>query len=292
MCVPCTEVVAAAEVDVAERLEVRDRARPHPCALRRGEAEEELGRLRDQVGARDLRGLRHLLRQRTAAVEAAAREAAADRREVEQLRVAQTLSRVVDVRAHVGADEDRDVVRLELGVERVAREALGVEEHRLAGAAVVRQQTAQRVGCEPPEVRQPPGHRDAEPRRRRRVVAVEPGEHVGSRRPARRAGRRGRPRPARSRSRGAAAVRAPRCRCSARRGRRRADAARADGGRPPCAAACCRSAGRRARRGRRRRQRRQRRRRAPASGSASSGCRGDAHERCELLLQVAHARAA
>ena len=58
-----TEVVAAAEVDVAERLEVRDRARPHAGLLRRGEAEEQLGRVRDQVGARNLRGLCELLRQ-------------------------------------------------------------------------------------------------------------------------------------------------------------------------------------------------------------------------------------
>jgi hypothetical protein len=36
------EVVVTAEVDVAERLEVRDRPRAETGALRRGEAEEEL----------------------------------------------------------------------------------------------------------------------------------------------------------------------------------------------------------------------------------------------------------
>src|SRR5205807_149479 len=43
--------VAAAQVDVAERLEVRDLPRPQVLRLRRGEAKEELGGLRDQVGA-------------------------------------------------------------------------------------------------------------------------------------------------------------------------------------------------------------------------------------------------
>ena len=126
------EVVAAAEIDVAERLEVRDLARPHAGALRRGEAEKELRRVGDQVGAGHLRRYGHLLRQRPAAVEASAGEATADRRELEQLGVAQTLRRVVDVRAHVGADQEGDVVRLELRVERVALEPLGVEQHRLA----------------------------------------------------------------------------------------------------------------------------------------------------------------
>ena len=75
-----TEVVAVAQVDVAERLEVRDRPRPHAGLLGRREPEEELGGVGDQVGARDLRRLRELLRQRASAVEAAACEAAADRR--------------------------------------------------------------------------------------------------------------------------------------------------------------------------------------------------------------------
>src|SRR5581483_2752064 len=81
------EVVAAAEVDVAERLEVRDLARPHPRLLRRGEAEEELGGVRDQVRAGNLRRERHLLRQRRLPIEADAGEATEDARELEQPRL-------------------------------------------------------------------------------------------------------------------------------------------------------------------------------------------------------------
>ncbi len=81
------KVVAAAEVDVAQRLEVRDLPRSHARALRRGEAEKELGGIGNQRGAGDARGDREALRQRLLAVEAAADEAAADRRELEELRV-------------------------------------------------------------------------------------------------------------------------------------------------------------------------------------------------------------
>ena len=45
------EVAVGAEVGVAERLEVRDLRRPEPRLLRRREAEEELGSVRDEVGA-------------------------------------------------------------------------------------------------------------------------------------------------------------------------------------------------------------------------------------------------
>ena len=134
------EVVAAAQVDVAERLEVRDLPRPHAGLLRRGEAEEELGRLRDQVGARELRG--HAPSASAATAPPSKPPPAKPRRidvNVEELRVAEALLRVVDVRAHVGAEQDRDVVLLEPRVGRVAGKAARVDQHRLAGAPVVRQ---------------------------------------------------------------------------------------------------------------------------------------------------------
>src|SRR5207248_6959029 len=118
------EVVAAAEVDVAERLEVRDRTRPHAGLLRRGEAEEELRRVGDQICARDLRRLGKLFRERALAVEAAAGEAAPDRRHREQLRPAEPRDGIVDVPALVRAEEDRDVVPFEARVGWVARKAL------------------------------------------------------------------------------------------------------------------------------------------------------------------------
>ena len=172
------EVVAAAEVDVAQRLEVRDRTRPHAGALCRREAEEQLGRVGDQVGARDLRGLRHLLRQGLAAFEAATREAAANRRHVEELRVANALRRILDVVTRVGAQEEDDVVLLEPRVAGIAREALGVDQHRLACAAVVRQVTPCCIGDELVEVRLPPRDGHAEAGRRRRVVGIESREHA------------------------------------------------------------------------------------------------------------------
>ena len=172
------EVVAAPEVDVAERLEVRDLPGAHAGALGRRETEEELGGVRDQGRARDAGGDGELLRQRLAAVEAAAREAAADRRDLEELRVTQPLLGVVDVRVRVGAEEDRDVVRLEPRRRRVAREAVGVEDHGTARASVVRQQPAGRVRHEPAEVRQPPCHGHAEAGGRGHVVGVEAVEGV------------------------------------------------------------------------------------------------------------------
>ena len=58
-----SEVAAPRQVDVAERLEVGDPRRPEPGTLGGGEAEKELRRVRDQLGARDAGGERHPLRQ-------------------------------------------------------------------------------------------------------------------------------------------------------------------------------------------------------------------------------------
>jgi hypothetical protein len=88
------EVVAAAKVDVAEGLEVRDRARPHAGALRRGEAEKELGRVGDQVGTGDAGAHRHLLGKRGTALEPAAREAAAQARDLERMPVSRRPDRL------------------------------------------------------------------------------------------------------------------------------------------------------------------------------------------------------
>ena len=172
------EVVAAAEVDVTERLEVRNRPGTETGLLRRGEPEEELGRLRNQVGARDLRSDCHLLRQRTAAVEPAAGETATDRGQREELRVADPLRRVVDVRARVGAQQDRHLVRLEPRVERVALEALRVEQYRPVSATVVRQIARKRVRRQAVEIRQTPGNRHTETGGRRIVIRIEPGEQM------------------------------------------------------------------------------------------------------------------
>ena len=80
MCVPLAEV-AALRVGVAERLEVRDPRRAEAGLLRRGEAEEELGRRRGS-GRRPARSAASAIcfGRLVPAVEAAAREAAADAR--------------------------------------------------------------------------------------------------------------------------------------------------------------------------------------------------------------------
>ena len=49
------EVAIGPEVGVTERLEVRDSGRPEARLLRRREAEEELGSVRDEAGASDSR---------------------------------------------------------------------------------------------------------------------------------------------------------------------------------------------------------------------------------------------
>ena len=94
------EVAVAAHGGEPERLEVRDPLAARLLRLRRGEAEEELGAVRDQVGARDARGHRHLLRQALPAREAAADEAAPDARDAERpARVAEERVRRAPARA-------------------------------------------------------------------------------------------------------------------------------------------------------------------------------------------------
>ena len=61
---------------------------------------------------------------------------------------------------------------------RIAREAPGLAERRLPGAAVVRKVRERRGLHVAVEVRQTPGDRHPEPGRRRRVVGVELREHL------------------------------------------------------------------------------------------------------------------
>ena len=64
----------------------------------------------------------------------------------------------------VAAQEHGDVVRLEDGVVRIAREAAGRQQHGLAGATIERQVRASPAPATSlGEVRQPPRDRDAEP---------------------------------------------------------------------------------------------------------------------------------
>ena len=176
------EVVAAAEVDVAERLEVRDRAGSHPGLLRRGEAEEELGRVRDQVGARDTAP-------RAPSASAASwlpskPPPAKPRRIVvnvnsfvvaEPLRSRRRCARAASRRSRIATSFDSSTVSAGSLWNRTR-----VEQHRLSRPAVVRQSACRCGRDEPPEVRQAPRDRDAEAGRRRRVVAAR-----GRRAPAR-----------------------------------------------------------------------------------------------------------
>src|SRR4029450_1260310 len=106
-------------------LEVRDSGRTEPRLLRRREAEEKLGRVRDELGAGNSRGERHLLRQALPAVEATAHEPAADARELEGVaHVVEDLRRDgLDVVAAVAAKEEGDVVLLEDQLVGIARES-------------------------------------------------------------------------------------------------------------------------------------------------------------------------
>src|SRR2546423_13366480 len=74
---PGAEIRLRAEVDEPKRLEVGDLARPESVLLRRREAEEELGIVRDQVRTRNAGCARQLLRQASAAAQGGADEAAA-----------------------------------------------------------------------------------------------------------------------------------------------------------------------------------------------------------------------
>ena len=73
------------------------------------------------------------------AVEAAACEAAAEARHVEDVERTDALERVVDVRPQIAAEQDRDVVLLEHRLLRIARETARGEQGGLAGPAVVRE---------------------------------------------------------------------------------------------------------------------------------------------------------
>ena len=84
---------------------------------------EQLGAVRDQLGARDAGGQGHLLGQADAAVEAAAGEALADRCHVEQVQLLEhRLRRVRDVLEVIAAEQDGDVVLLEHRPLRIAAE--------------------------------------------------------------------------------------------------------------------------------------------------------------------------
>ena len=183
---PVREVAAVREVGVAERLDVRDARRSEPGLLRRGEAEEELGPVRNEIGAVDPRRPRHLLRQARPAVEAAPDEPLADARHLEQPTefVEHRLRTGPDVRERVAAEEDRHVVRLELRRGRVGREPDGVlEDANLVptgrgGAAIhgdVRRGLAGDVAV---EVRETPGDGDTQSCGRLLEPCIEVGERV------------------------------------------------------------------------------------------------------------------
>ena len=173
------EVARVPEVDEPERLEVRDLPRPEGRLLRRGEPEEELRARRDQLGSGHPRGDRHLAGQRRPAVERASGEAPPQARHAEEPARAQAVDRVVDVR-HGRRDRTRIATSFASRTvsERVAREPACVEERRLLRAGVDRQVRPRGTRDEPIEVRDPPGDRDAEPRRSRLVVVVELRENV------------------------------------------------------------------------------------------------------------------
>jgi hypothetical protein len=161
------EVPARPEIDVAERLEVGDPVRAEPVLLRRGEAEEELGAVRDEVGAGHVRGEGHPLR------EPAAGESLADTCHPEDVQVVEERGRARDdVCPLVGAQEDGDIVVLEDRLRRIAREADRVEQSRLACTAVERKVRLGLARDVVAEVRQPPTDRDAEPGRRRGIEAA------------------------------------------------------------------------------------------------------------------------
>ena len=83
-----------------------------------------------------------------AAVEAAAHEPAAEARHVEQTAPLDPGEGVVDVGAHVAAQQDRQVVRLEHGLRRIARKAPARRERGPVRAAVVREMAPRGRGHE------------------------------------------------------------------------------------------------------------------------------------------------
>ena len=173
-----------------QRLEVRDPRRAEPGLLRRREAEEELSRVGDELGAADPRRHRHLLRQALAPVEAAAGEAPADARDREEpFRLVEEARRPVGDEIHaVAPQEDGDVVVLEDQVLRVAREADRVDDaadllaRRLRRADVHRELLLRQGGDVAREVGKPPAEADRQPLRRGLVARVELLQRLAQRR--------------------------------------------------------------------------------------------------------------
>ena len=171
--------VAAGGVRVAEGLEVRDPAWTEVGLLGRSEAQEELGGVRDQIGAVHARCHRHLLRQALGPAEAAAGEPPANARRLKQAQVLEErLRALAHVVERVAAQEHGDVVRLQHGRVRVAREADRRQERELAGPAVMWGVLRPRLRHVSLEVGKAPRDRDAEPRGGRREAAVEAGERI------------------------------------------------------------------------------------------------------------------
>ena len=165
------EVRTRPELGVPERLEVCDAARAERVLLRRGEAEEELRAVGDQLGASNPRCGRHPLGQ------PAADEAVADARDLEDAQVLeQRLRAVVHVRGDVATEQDGDVVLLQDRLFGIAREPDRVEQDALPPLgrcpAVDRDVDRRLVRDDAVEIGQAPGDRDAEAGGTRRVEAL------------------------------------------------------------------------------------------------------------------------
>ena len=176
--------VAALRVGVPERLEVGDTGWAEPGLLRRGEAQEELGRVRHEVRAGDSGRERHPLRQAHPALEPTAGEADAHACRLEEVEREQRLRGALDGVLVVAAQEEGDVVGLEDHVLGVAREADRVGERfdRVSlcarGAQVHGDVRGGLVRDETVEVGEPPGSRHAEPGRRRLPAVLDRVERV------------------------------------------------------------------------------------------------------------------
>src|SRR5918994_7041030 len=183
---PTAAEVPVTNVDQAERLEVGDRGLALGVGLRRGEAEEELGGLGDQVRPGHAGRRRHRLRQAPCTAEAAALEALADARQLEEVAglVEERLRAVGDMLAPVAADEDCEVICLEDGVPGIARKPRRVEQGRdrtlraLRRPSVNRDMAVGQGSHVAAEVGAAPGNRDREPGRRHLVAALETPERL------------------------------------------------------------------------------------------------------------------
>ena len=149
--------VAVGDLDEAEGLEVRNASRTEVVCEGRGEAEEELRVLGNQLRGRDSGRQCHLARQ------PAPREPLANRRALQDPRVAeQDLLGVRDVVEAVAAQQHDRIVILEHCVVRVARKANCIEQRRTLRPPVQRLQPLPLRRDETPEVRKPPAHRHAD----------------------------------------------------------------------------------------------------------------------------------